>query len=429
MARGLHLAQHVEQKEQGAVVLAGQAGAEATGVALLFVLGPHDGVGLGPVHAEGRVGDEVVHAQVGMAVVGEAVGRTPDVVRVLPLDQHVRLADGVGLGVQLLPEDLEPGVGVQLGQVLLGHAQHAAGAAGRVVHGAHDAGLAEGVVVLHEEEVDHEPDDLAGREVLPGGLVALLGELADQLLEDVPHLQVGDAVGVEVHRRELLHDQVQDVGLVEPLDLGLEAEVVDDVAGVGREAVDVAHEVGGDVRGVGQQALEVELRGVVEALAAGLEQHALPEGLGAVLEAVGGVEHGLPCGSEHLVEAAEHGEGQDDPAVLGLLVVAAKDVGDGPDEGDLLGETLQGGTSWSNGGCRRSVGEGSERHGPRPRRDGSTCCKAGRVADGIWPDNRARGLRNPGWSVVGATLTSGVHHELVSDRPAPPALHPRPRTA
>jgi hypothetical protein len=36
---------------------------------------------------------------------------------------------------------------------------------------------------------------------------------------------------------------------------------------------------------------------------------------------------------EHAVEAAQHGEGQDDLAVLGLLVVAAEEVGDGPDEG------------------------------------------------------------------------------------------------
>ena len=61
---------------------------------------------------------------------------------VLPLDHHVRLADGEGLVVQLLPEDLQARVGVQLAQVLLGDGEHAAGAAGRVVERLHDARLA-----------------------------------------------------------------------------------------------------------------------------------------------------------------------------------------------------------------------------------------------------------------------------------------------
>jgi hypothetical protein len=44
-------------------------------------------------------------------------------------------------------------------------------------------------------------------------------------------------------------------------------------------------------------------------------------------------QHGGLGGFEHAVEAAQHGEGQDDLAVVGLLVVATEEVGDGPDEG------------------------------------------------------------------------------------------------
>ncbi len=44
------------------------------------------------------------------------------------------------------------------------------------------------------------------------------------------------------------------------------------------------------------------------------------------------VEHCLLGGLEHAVEAAQHGEGQDHLAVLGLLVVAPQQVGDRPDE-------------------------------------------------------------------------------------------------
>ena len=42
-------------------------------------------------------------------------------------------------------------------------------------------------------------------------------------------------------------------------------------------------------------------------------------------------------GFEHAIEAAQHREGQDDLAVFGLLVVAAQEVGNGPDEGGEVG--------------------------------------------------------------------------------------------
>ena len=67
-----------------------------------------------------------------------------------------------------------------------------------VVDGAHHAGLGQHVVILDEDQVDHEPDDFAGREVLSGGLVGDFSELADQLLEDRAHFGVGDRLRVEV---------------------------------------------------------------------------------------------------------------------------------------------------------------------------------------------------------------------------------------
>ena len=44
------------------------------------------------------------------------------------------------------------------------------------------------------------------------------------------------------------------------------------------------------------------------------------------------VEDLLLGGLEHAVEAPQHGEGEDDAPVLGLLVVAPQQVGDRPDE-------------------------------------------------------------------------------------------------
>ncbi len=203
-----------------------------------------------------------------------------------------------------------------------------------------------------------------GREVLAGGLVGLLGEAADQLLEDVAHLVVGDVgrglavrslddaavrvalVGVEVDLDEAPRHQEQEVGVVEPGDLGLEAEALHDVAHVLREAVEEAHQVGGDVVGVGEQLGEVEAAGVVEAAARGLHQHPLAQGLGQVAGLFVRRPHRLAGEGEHLVQPAQEDEGQDHPPVLGLLVVPAQQVGHAPDEADLLGEVVHG-----MGGC------------------------------------------------------------------------------
>jgi hypothetical protein len=114
--------------------------------------------------------------------------------------------------------------------VLAGHAQHAAGAGGGVVERAHHAGLGQRLVVLDEEQIDHEPDDLARREVLAGGLVGQLGELADQFLEDRAHLRVADHLGVQVDVGELLGDEVEQPGLGQLVDLGVKLEALEDVA-------------------------------------------------------------------------------------------------------------------------------------------------------------------------------------------------------
>jgi len=47
-----------------------------------------------------------------------------------------------------------------------------------------------------KDEVDHEANDLAGSEVLTGGFIGEFGELADQLLEDGPHVRIADPVRV-----------------------------------------------------------------------------------------------------------------------------------------------------------------------------------------------------------------------------------------
>ena len=52
------------------------------------------------------------------------------------------------------------------------------------------------------------------------------------------------------------------------------------------------------------------------------------------------VEHRLLGRLQHAVQAAQHGQRQDDLAVLGLLVVAPQQVGDRPDERGVVAHVL-----------------------------------------------------------------------------------------
>ena len=103
-------------------------------------------------------------------------------------------------------------------------------------------------------------------------------------------------------------------------------------AAPGEKAREVGVQVVGDVGRVVQQRRHRQRRGVVELLAAaacrssGSRLSTLPASL------VGDLQHLGLCRLQHAVEPAEHDERQDDPPVLGLLVVAPQQVGDRPDE-------------------------------------------------------------------------------------------------
>jgi hypothetical protein len=105
----------------------------------------------------------------------------------------------------------------------------------------------------------------------------------------------------------------------------------DRVAGVIRMQIDAGESFGcevlRDVVGIAEQATQVEPGRVVDVLPGRLAQEWLRVD-GAVLS--GGVQLedlGLR-GLGHAVEAAVHGEGEDDLAVVGLPVVAPEEIGD-----------------------------------------------------------------------------------------------------
>ena len=322
----------MQEEQQAAVGDPGQAGAEAAVVAALGMLVADDLFDLLPVDAEGGIGQAVVEDLARQAVLGQGVA-VDEVGDVLALDQHVGLADGVGLGVEFLAMDHQARLGVEALEVLFRPGEHAAGPHRGVIQGADDARLGEGGVVTGEQQFDHQTNDLARGEVLPGGLVGEFGELADQFLEQGAHGGIADPLGVQVHGGEFPGHQVEQVVLVEAVEGGGEVEALEEVADVVGEAGDVGREVGADVGRVPQQGGEGEGRGVEEGEAGGPHQEALQGGGGQGL--LGGVLlEDLGLGRlQDAVQPAQDGEGQDDPAVFGLLEIAAQQIGDGPDQG------------------------------------------------------------------------------------------------
>ena len=158
------------EEEERAVVDPWQSRAEAAVEALSLRLLADLRLDLLPLDPERRIGEEVVESLAFEVVLGEGVA-VGDVGGVLALEHHVGAADRIGLGIQLLAEDLQPGVRVEAAQMVLGDRQHPAGTAGRVTQRLDDAGLGENVCVIDEQQVHHEPDDLARGEVLARRLV------------------------------------------------------------------------------------------------------------------------------------------------------------------------------------------------------------------------------------------------------------------
>ena len=111
---GTHLGHEVQQKQQRTVADTRQAGAEATVKSLLFGFLADFLFDFLPLNAERRIGEHVVEHLAVQAVGGKRIAEN-DVGDVLALDEDVGLADGIGLGVQLLSVHDHPGVGIEAG--------------------------------------------------------------------------------------------------------------------------------------------------------------------------------------------------------------------------------------------------------------------------------------------------------------------------
>ena len=285
-----------------------------------------------PVDAEGRVGDDVLEGEPGELILGQSIAE-PHIVGVAAADHHVRLGDGKGGGVELLPEAGHLNVAVQLVDALFHAAEHLAGAHGHIVNG-HAAGVEVG---FGQQQVGHQVDDVPAGEVRSGLLTKALREPPHQVLKDVAAVHGADLVRAKIALlgAELLDNEVEGVALHHPLDDVVKVELCQHILCVGREAGQVIPEVGLNVVRVCQQGLEGEPAGVIELVTGGFLQKAVDDL--QLFHLFVGVQHRLMGGQQAVVEPLHHGHGQNDQTVLVGLERPAQHIGYVPDHGGFFG--------------------------------------------------------------------------------------------
>jgi len=292
-----------------------------------------------PFDAKRRIGQHVIEPLPGEPVVRKAV-RKHDMVDVVPLDQHVAAAHRVGFRVVVLPERLQAGVGVQFPQVLVRHGQHAPGPTRRVQHRLDDPLASQDVAVRLEQQVHHQPDNLAGREVVARRLVGRFAESPDQFLEDVAHLDVGHRIGVQVDVAELRHHQEQPVMLVQLGDVLLEGKPLEDAPHVGREALDVAGQVPRDLARIVLQPAEGQLARVVERHPRRPVQDRIDVSDLAPRQAFRLLQHLLLGRLQHTIQPPQHRQRQNHPPILIRPIRPPQQIRHAPNETDLVGEVV-----------------------------------------------------------------------------------------
>lgn len=194
--------------------------------------------------------------------------------------------------------------------------------------------------------------------MLPGGFVRQFGKLADEFLEDEPHLRMADGFGMQIDVREFLGDEIQQPGLGEPVNLVVEVERFKDITHGRGKGLQIRKEIFLDVVLIPHQLFHVERGRVIEKLPRLPQQERLGihPGLRPDVEFL--QDRGLGR-FEHAIQPPEDGERQNDLPILGLLVVPAEEIGDGPDK---RGKIRIGHNGFRLGGNQQESGDGLQRN-------------------------------------------------------------------
>ncbi len=126
--------------------------------------------------------------------------------------------------------------------------------------------MAERLLILRQQQIDHQANDFTRGEVLTWILVQRFVEFADQFLEDIAHLKVRYFVRVKVDILEFLHHQEEETGFIKFGDGIVKVKFFQDFTHVIAESIDVSAQVSSKVRCITEQPLEIVEGGVVEGI-------------------------------------------------------------------------------------------------------------------------------------------------------------------
>lgn len=108
-----------------------------------------------------------------------------EIVRFLPLDEHLCKAHSIGNSIIFLPEELNLRRGIKVADIVVSRGQHTAGTTCLVANGDNLVVIENIVTALGQQKRDTQLNDVTARVVLTGFHV--LEESTDEILEDVAH--------------------------------------------------------------------------------------------------------------------------------------------------------------------------------------------------------------------------------------------------
>lgn len=96
-----------------------------------------------PIHAKGRIGKHIIKFIFTQTIHDKGVAKLY-IGGILPLDKHIRLTNGVGFRINLLPEHFQLGIGVKILKMLFTNRKHSTRATGRIIKRFDNACLGQG---------------------------------------------------------------------------------------------------------------------------------------------------------------------------------------------------------------------------------------------------------------------------------------------
>ena len=215
-------------------------------------------------------------------------------------------------------------------------AKHTTRSAGLVTDSDNFA-IVENIITAFADKHSHKALDNVTTCVKLTGIYVLI-ELANQMLEDIAHLDAVVGLGVQIQVGKCLHHAEQTSVLIHLVDMAEHFKSIEDFLHFGGEALNVHFEIGFNVVRLVAQFFQCVGRGVIE-LIAGNAVHCLRRIVRVLGEHIG---DGLLGRLQGTLQAAQNCHRDNDIAVLIRHIGAAQFVGDAPDKVYFRGDINRG---------------------------------------------------------------------------------------